>query len=145
MSEPQVVLFCQEHEWRKQQIEKNCKAIEAIKQDLDELNVSLGKVVSPKMLITMLSIFVTIFLGMFSLSMSTNWNSMKDLKETSLEQREATKNLYRNQADMLVTMEGVKRDVANIMESMKEVKEEVRDLTHQRHITDGQVDPRHRR
>lgn len=124
--------FCMEHEWRKQQIEKNCRNIEALRYQSEKMLSELGKSVTPKVLYAALALFVTIFLGMFGFSITSNINALKDIKETGVERKVAIKTLFQQQSQMLVGIEGVKRDVANLSEDLREVKAEVREIKQDR-------------
>lgn len=83
---------------------------------------------STKLLLSLLGIVTSLFLGMFVISVDMNKSAIAEINERSMERSEQIRNIYRTQAILSESVIKVSAKVDALAEVVGEVKDEMREV-----------------
>ena len=121
-------LDCREHGLQCKKIADNLKRIEDIKKEHERMWAHIEKGVSIKVSLAILSLVVTLFLGMFGFSVQMNRSAIQDFNADAQGRKSQITTLFRTYGELTTSVASMKSELRSISKDVDELKGDIKEM-----------------
>lgn len=118
---PPVHERCTEHTHK-------CENIKRLQEENERQDDMIEKKVSTKVMLSVMGIMTSLFLGLFVVSINMNQGAIEQVNDAAKDRKEQLVQVFRTQSEMTKSVAVVGAKVDELSRSMEDVKEELKEM-----------------